>query len=459
MILISAGLVLAAIVLLIAGFVLNLPHVIMWSIVTCVLSALFLVIGAFLRRHELFPSGRDAGEPAKEAVPPSAPAPVPPVRTQASPMGAPPVIAPRALQQTATVPAPAPPRRPPAGGIAPDAIVLVIPGRKRYHVAGCRQLIGRDHEELTYEEAREEGFTPCTACLPDAALGGRQLPPVADPEPAESSTPTRELRTPRPQASTPQETPQEEDRAVGWFAPAARKDPYAAERSTESAASPRGEERDEAETSGKPESAETSRAEAAEGGAKPVAQAPAESPTKSAAKSSEKSSEKSPEGPAEESAAATAVWPKVAVPASAEPGSAEPGSAQPPKDEASEEQARGEEDGEDAAQDASKASTSKAGTRAPESGATAPKDPEAGASRSVREEADAPAEAPEEASDEQDSGESRDTVKVIVGTRRYHTGSCPLVRGAGESGVETMTVDEAEAAGLTGCSVCRDADG
>jgi NAD(P)H-hydrate repair Nnr-like enzyme with NAD(P)H-hydrate dehydratase domain len=46
-------------------------------------------------------------------------------------------------------------------------------------------------------------------------------------------------------------------------------------------------------------------------------------------------------------------------------------------------------------------------------------------------------------------------VKVIVGTRRYHGTACPLIRGAGESGVESMTLARAEAAGLTSCSVCQ----
>jgi hypothetical protein len=106
-ILISAGLVLAAIVLLIAGFVLTEPFLIMWSIVACVLSALFLVIGAYLRRHELFPGGKKAGAPAEPGpkatqsavvTPPPAhvtqPQAVPP-RTpvlQAQPMGAPPTL-------------------------------------------------------------------------------------------------------------------------------------------------------------------------------------------------------------------------------------------------------------------------------------------------------------------------------------------------------------------------------
>ncbi|MCF6476720.1 hypothetical protein FAF44_51610, partial [Nonomuraea sp. MG754425] len=115
--------------------------------------------------------------------------------------------------------------------------MLVIPGRKRYHVPGCRQLTGRDHEELTYEEAREEGFTPCTACLPDAALGGRQLPPAATPgsapaadvttaSRAENSAETRDVRPPvnppKPdvKASTPSPesaASHEEEGATGWF--------------------------------------------------------------------------------------------------------------------------------------------------------------------------------------------------------------------------------------------------
>lgn len=48
--------------------------------------------------------------------------------------------------------------------------VLTIPGRCRYHMAGCRLVAGHDDtEELTLAEAREEGFTRCTACSEDAA--------------------------------------------------------------------------------------------------------------------------------------------------------------------------------------------------------------------------------------------------------------------------------------------------
>ncbi|MQA94768.1 MAG: hypothetical protein GEV11_08985, partial [Streptosporangiales bacterium] len=64
-----------------------------------------------------------------------------------------------------------------------DAIVHVVPGRRRYHLGSCRQLRGRQSEELTYEEAHEEGFSACTACMPDIALAARG-PRTAQPTPA-----------------------------------------------------------------------------------------------------------------------------------------------------------------------------------------------------------------------------------------------------------------------------------
>jgi methylphosphotriester-DNA--protein-cysteine methyltransferase len=64
---------------------------------------------------------------------------------------------------------------PPAGDVPATAVVYVVPGRRRYHIDSCRQLAGRSKEELTFEEAHEEGFTPCTACLPDTALAARAV--------------------------------------------------------------------------------------------------------------------------------------------------------------------------------------------------------------------------------------------------------------------------------------------
>jgi hypothetical protein len=51
-----------------------------------------------------------------------------------------------------------------------DTDVLVVDGRPRYHVPGCRHLLGRDSEPVPVREAVELGFTPCGGCEPDSAL-------------------------------------------------------------------------------------------------------------------------------------------------------------------------------------------------------------------------------------------------------------------------------------------------
>ncbi|MBA0126766.1 hypothetical protein H0B56_14545 [Haloechinothrix sp. YIM 98757] len=44
--------------------------------------------------------------------------------------------------------------------------VHVIAGRKRFHQPDCSLLVDRRSDELTREEAVEEGFTPCSLCMP-----------------------------------------------------------------------------------------------------------------------------------------------------------------------------------------------------------------------------------------------------------------------------------------------------
>jgi hypothetical protein len=48
--------------------------------------------------------------------------------------------------------------------------VLVVAGRPRYHVAGCRYLTGKDAESVAVADARAQGFTACGVCKPDDAL-------------------------------------------------------------------------------------------------------------------------------------------------------------------------------------------------------------------------------------------------------------------------------------------------
>ncbi|HWH28602.1 MAG TPA: hypothetical protein VNU26_06500, partial [Mycobacteriales bacterium] len=65
-----------------------------------------------------------------------------------------------------------------AGG-AGGATVLVVPGRPRYHVDGCRYLTGKDVEEVGVEEARSQ-YSPCGVCKPDAVLAAEAAPVEED---------------------------------------------------------------------------------------------------------------------------------------------------------------------------------------------------------------------------------------------------------------------------------------
>ena len=54
-----------------------------------------------------------------------------------------------------------------ASASGPVDLVLIIPGRKRFHREDCSLLGGHASEEITIVEAQEEGFTPCSVCIPD----------------------------------------------------------------------------------------------------------------------------------------------------------------------------------------------------------------------------------------------------------------------------------------------------
>ncbi|MFF0524750.1 hypothetical protein ACFYTC_39180 [Actinomadura nitritigenes] len=181
MIILSGVLVVAAIALLVAGIVagngdsaqvfgLDALVVIYISIAVSIVSALCLAIGVFLRRKELFGTGAPAA-PARKGGKAKRPRPAPPVPAAKSASGAPAATRP-------ALDAPAEPDDEVEIPVQPvdvpdDALVFVVRGRKRYHLDTCRQLAGRDTEELTYAEAKEEGFSPCTACMPDTALAAR----------------------------------------------------------------------------------------------------------------------------------------------------------------------------------------------------------------------------------------------------------------------------------------------
>ncbi|WP_030144916.1 hypothetical protein [Spirillospora albida] len=186
MIILSGVLVVVAIALLVAGIVagngdsaaifgLDALTVIYISIAVSIVSALCLAIGVFLRRKELFGSGaspaparaRKRKKSAKAVLPPPAKASRPAPGKSAGPKPAEGAEKP-AVPADDAVEIPALP-----ADVPDDALVFVVRGRKRYHLDTCRQLAGRDTEELTYAEAKEEGFSPCTACMPDTALAAR----------------------------------------------------------------------------------------------------------------------------------------------------------------------------------------------------------------------------------------------------------------------------------------------
>ena len=166
MIVISGALVLVALVLLVIGVVQQTLPFVYASIAVSLVSLVFLVIGILQRRGETAPSGEsEAKEPAPAADANNVTAVIP----------AQPSRRVRPSEQEAS---------PEAVAAEPDApledtsdeeldyggTVLVVAGRPRYHVDGCRYLTGKTAEEVDVLDAREEGFTPCGVCKPDDAL-------------------------------------------------------------------------------------------------------------------------------------------------------------------------------------------------------------------------------------------------------------------------------------------------
>jgi hypothetical protein len=180
-IILSGVLVVVAIALLVTGIVTgNTGHevagldglkLIYVSIGVSVISALCLAIGVFLRRKELFGSAESEASTRRSAASRSGKA-TRPAKAKAR-VGA--------GDDTLSTPMPSAT----ATDVPAETSVFVVPGRKRYHLETCRQLAGRDKEELTFVEAHEEGFTACTACLPDTALAARA-----------ASTDTESIETP-----------------------------------------------------------------------------------------------------------------------------------------------------------------------------------------------------------------------------------------------------------------------
>lgn len=229
MIVISGVLVVLALVLLIAGVLVDSLPLIYLSIATSAVSFLSLVFGVRQRKDEQVPGSASAASASSSADAPARSGgsvallerlETPPAPERSAPVaGAAPPLAETAVaagSRGSTVldspPTGAPqPDEPQADGPdgndaagatsrapvdephpAPDAVeeyddeeyddyegyeeeasegvVLVINGRPRYHIEGCRFVAGKEAEAIAVEDAREEGFTACGVCRPDEAL-------------------------------------------------------------------------------------------------------------------------------------------------------------------------------------------------------------------------------------------------------------------------------------------------
>jgi hypothetical protein len=164
-IVISGALVVVALVLLVIGLVIASLGWVYASIAVSLLSFVFLVIGILQRRKEV---------PG---------APVPALAGAGAAVGAVVRAGDRLAGHTAvdqedeatvTVASDLTPAvAAPTGGS-----VLVVAGRPRYHVEGCRYLTGKQAESVDVTEARAKGFTACGVCKPDDALTAAPVPAV-----------------------------------------------------------------------------------------------------------------------------------------------------------------------------------------------------------------------------------------------------------------------------------------
>lgn len=221
MIVASLVLILAAAVLLVVGLVRDSDVLLVVSIALSLVAAVALYLGARQSSAARTASNgpkeeRDGGGTAAEPSPPAVPEAGPGFRETAlrherpewplvpgvqaeSRTGAPPPVrgADRLAGASVTVPGgqagqtgqvaeepppdDAPTDEPPAQHTPREdaaliarlpAEVLVVDGRPRYHVPGCRHLAEREYEPLPVAEAVELGFTPCGWCQPDTVLLG-----------------------------------------------------------------------------------------------------------------------------------------------------------------------------------------------------------------------------------------------------------------------------------------------
>lgn len=168
MIVVSAALVFAAVALLVVGvFWVHLLLLVYASIGVSVIAAILLGVGAFIMRDEMF-GGRAARPDAdgRAARPPEPTDPAAAAESEAAGGGSRPAPEAEIADGESVGDTSGPP-------VPDDAEVVVVPGRRTYHLASCRQLSKREKQTLTRKEALDGGRTACTACMPDTVLAVR----------------------------------------------------------------------------------------------------------------------------------------------------------------------------------------------------------------------------------------------------------------------------------------------
>ena len=218
MIVISGALVLVALVLLVIGLLQHPLGYVYASIAVSLAAFGFLIVGILQRRGEISgpvgdpgvtpPPTFGAGTPGSNVVTtnPSrgraeAPEPAEPItdapNTDATDPLEPVISAPAATGPVQPPYAePEPPVENDLDSAAVDELagsVLIMSGRPRYHLPGCRDLLGQDAAEVDVRDARHEGFTPCGVCRPDQALGH---PAPHSPTPSSDGAATTPLTRP-----------------------------------------------------------------------------------------------------------------------------------------------------------------------------------------------------------------------------------------------------------------------
>jgi hypothetical protein len=167
-IVISGALVLVALVLLVIGLVSPELGFVYASIGVSLASFAFLVAGILQRRKEDLSGETSLALPGTDTVK----AGLGSVGDRALDRDNNAVEGVATLQPVAT---------PPADVAGPKSgTVLVVAGRPRYHVEGCRYLTGKQADALDVKDAREQGFTACGVCKPDESLSSAA--PTATPD-------------------------------------------------------------------------------------------------------------------------------------------------------------------------------------------------------------------------------------------------------------------------------------